>query len=133
TSTACSLTRGPVRGLYLHYEKAMITRVTRGSACFTLFLAAFLLAAGAQDRNRLTPKPPADHSDNINAAAEDISGMYSFLHDGEFIQLTLEKDGVSGYISRQGDIESDHGAFLDQFFDRASVKDHDVTFSTKPL
>jgi hypothetical protein len=70
---------------------------------------------------------------HLNAAAEDISGMYSFLSQGEFVQITLEPDDVSGYISRRGDLESDRGAFLDQFFDAASVKDHDVTFTTKAL
>jgi len=42
--------------------------------------------------------------------ADDYSGMYSFLQDGEFVQLSVE-DGtrVSGFISRFGDSESDHG------------------------
>lgn len=66
-------------------------------------------------------------------AAEDISGMYSFLKDGEFIQITLEKTVVTGYISRQGESDTDHGVFLDQFFDRADVQGHAVSFITKPL
>ena len=66
-------------------------------------------------------------------AAEDITGMYSFLKDGEFIQITLEKNLVSGYISRQGESDTDHGVFLDQFFDRADVQGHAVSFVTKPL
>jgi hypothetical protein len=49
--------------------------------------------------------------------AADYSGMYSFIREGEFIQITIEDKGtVSGFISRFGDSESDHGAFLDQFF-----------------
>lgn len=68
-----------------------------------------------------------------SAPAEDISGMYSFLHEGEFVQINLEQNGVSGYISRQGDLESDRGAFLDQFFDKASVEGHEVSFTTRPL
>jgi hypothetical protein len=66
-------------------------------------------------------------------AAEDISGMYSFLKDGEFLQITLEKNEVSGYISRMGDSDSDHGVFLDQFFSRAEIQGHDVSFTTRPL
>src|SRR6185437_190801 len=68
-----------------------------------------------------------------SAPAEDISGMYSFLREGEFVQINLEESGVSGYISRLGDLESDRGAYLDQFFDKASVEGHDVSFTTKPL
>jgi hypothetical protein len=66
-------------------------------------------------------------------AAEDISGMYSFLKEGEFLQINLEEDRVTGYISRLGDKESDRGTFLDQFFSGASVQDHDVIFTTKPI
>ncbi|HKW77019.1 MAG TPA: hypothetical protein VJN64_15920 [Terriglobales bacterium] len=95
-----------------------------------LLLAA---SATAQTRVSLAPKAKAGPTKNVNAAAADISGMYSFLSEGEFVQITLEPEDVSGYISRKGDLESDRGAFLDQFFDTASVKDHDVTFSTKPL
>jgi hypothetical protein len=68
-----------------------------------------------------------------NSPAEDFSGMYSFLKEGEFIQITLDKDGASGYISRQGDQDSDRGVFLDQWFSTISVKGYDVSFATKPL
>lgn len=97
--------------------------------------AVLLLAvsAVAQTRVSLQPKARVQQAKNVNAAAEDISGMYSFLSQGEFVQITLEPDDVSGYISRKGDLESDRGAFLDQFFDTASVKDHDVTFTTRSL
>lgn len=99
------------------------------------FVAVLLLAATAvaQTRVSLTAKENARPAKNVNAAAADISGMYSFLSEGEFVQITLEPNDVSGYISRKGDLESDRGAFLDQFFDTASVKDHDVAFTTRPL
>jgi hypothetical protein len=97
--------------------------------------AVLLLAVSAmgQARISLASKARVEQAKNVNAAAEDISGMYSFLSEGEFVQITLEPDDVSGYISRKGDLESDRGAFLDQFFDTASVKDHDVAFTTKSL
>lgn len=98
--------------------------------------AAILLlavSAAAQARVSLGPKTSVEQAKNVNAAAADISGMYSFLSEGEFVQITLEPDDVSGYISRKGDLESDRGAFLDQFFEAASVKDHDVAFTTKSL
>jgi hypothetical protein len=79
---------------------------------------------GAEANSRATAKA---------APAEDISGMYSFLREGEFVQINLEQNGVSGYISRQGDLESDRGAYLDQFFEKASIEGHDVSFTTRPL
>jgi hypothetical protein len=98
-------------------------------------MAVFLLAASAvaQTRTPLIPENNIRREKNVNAAAVDISGMYSFLSAGEFVQIDLEPDNVSGFISRKGDLESDRGALLDQFFDRASVKDHEVAFSTRQL
>src|SRR4051812_36742560 len=56
-------------------------------------------------------------------ADDNISGMYSFEREGEFVQITVEIRsasvekakplGVTGFISRYGDTESDRGAFLD--------------------
>jgi hypothetical protein len=64
--------------------------------------------------------------------AEDYSGMYSFLKDGEFIQITIEEKGaVSGFISRFGDSESDKGSFLDQFFKSGKIDGHQLSFTTE--
>lgn len=96
-----------------------------------LVLLALVLAAGAQKKKEQpssTP-PPA----NTNAASEDISGMYSFLKEGEFVQINLDSDGVSGYISRLGEMESDRGEVLDQFFTKASIHGREVSFTTKPV
>jgi hypothetical protein len=106
----------------------MTTHISR---IFAVLLLACALCA--QDRSSMLPQSKSDPKQNVNAAADDISGMYSFLGEGEFVQITLENDGVSGYISRRGNLESDHGAFLDHFFEKASVKNHDVTFTTKAV
>ena len=59
------------------------------------------------------------------------SGMYSFLKDGEFVQVTVEDDGrVTGFISRYGNGESDKGAFLDQFFKSGKLEGNNLTFTT---
>jgi hypothetical protein len=89
--------------------------------------------ATSQSRKPLSPSKEAQAPAQAPAAAEDISGMYSFLKDGEFVQISLEEQGVSGYISRMGDLDSDRGTFIDQFFSKASVQDHDVAFTTKPI
>ena len=64
----------------------------------------------------------------------DYSGMYSFLKDGEFMQITLEEKGkVSGFISRYGDGENEKGAFLDQFINSGTSNGKQVTFTTEPV
>src|SRR5512141_2963016 len=62
----------------------------------------------------------------------DFSGMYSFLRDGEFVQITLEDKGnVTGFISRYGDLDSDRGVFLDQFFKKGSTDGTKLDFTTE--
>lgn len=64
----------------------------------------------------------------------DYSGMYSFLKDGEFIQITIEEKGaVSGFISRYGDSESDKGVFLDQFFKSGTTDGTKLSFTTESV
>ena len=68
-----------------------------------------------------TPKP-----------ADNISGMYSFLKDGEFVQVTVEDQGlVTGFISRYGDSDSDRGAFLNQFFKSGKLDGNKLNFTTE--
>jgi hypothetical protein len=66
--------------------------------------------------------------------AEDISGMYSFLQDGEFVQITVEDAGrVTGFISRYGDSDGDHGAFLNQFFKAGKIEGDKLSFTTETV
>jgi hypothetical protein len=64
----------------------------------------------------------------------DYSGMYSFLTEGEFMQITLEdKAKVSGFISRYGDSENNKGTFLDQFIKSGSWNGNRVSFTTESI
>ena len=69
-----------------------------------------------------------------SAAQPDYSGMYTFLREGEFVQITVEDAGhVTGFVSRYGDSESDEGAFLDHFFKQGKLDGHDLTFTTETV
>jgi len=86
-----------------------------------MLLACSSLLAGQNAPQNSTPALPP----------EDYSGMYSFLQDGEFVQLTIENDGtVTGFVSRYGDSESDRGAFLDQFFKQGKLDGTKLSFTT---
>jgi hypothetical protein len=86
-----------------------------------LFLQSSFFAQTAQ------PSP-------VPRPAEDISGMYSFLQDGEFVQITVEDAGrVTGFISRYGDSDGDHGAFLNQFFKAGKIEGDKLTFTTETV
>ena len=65
---------------------------------------------------------------------QDCSGMYSFLRDGEFVQITVEDGGhVTGFVSRFGDLESDKDAFLDHFFKDGKLDGIKLTFTTETV
>ncbi len=57
--------------------------------------------------------------------------MYSFLREGEFVQLTVDDGKLSGYISRFGDSDSDKGQVVDQFFEKTSLQGNHVSFTTR--
>ena len=68
------------------------------------------------------------------ATAPDYSGMYTFLREGEFVQLTVEPNGrLSGFISRYADTESDKGLFLDQWFASGSLNGDGIQWKTRPV
>jgi hypothetical protein len=78
----------------------------------------------------LVGQNPPQNSTPVQPAA-DYSGMYSFLREGEFVQITIEDGGrVTGFVSRYGDTDSDRGAFLDQFFKQAKLDGTKLSFTT---
>ncbi len=115
---------------------AQFTLLSR-KALLALALAVFPVLCHAQGGLSTRGQNKAAQEDSANAtvphAAEDISGMYSFVKEGEFLQITLDRNSVTGYISRLGESDSDNGVFLDQFFLKADVQGHDVSFTTRPL
>src|SRR4051812_7580392 len=109
---------------------------TPEAALLAVFITILMFCgnAVAQKKSARNKEPaPAASSD------PDISGMYSFLKEGEFVQITVESsaDGksprVSGFISRFGDGESDKGEFLDHFFTKASLDAIKISFVTKQI
>jgi hypothetical protein len=66
--------------------------------------------------------------------SENYSGMYTFLKEGEFVQVTVEDAGrVTGFVSRYGDTDSDRGTFLDQFFKQGKLDGNKLTFTTETV
>ena len=72
-------------------------------------------------------------SQGTAALDENYSGLYSFLKDGEFVQITIEEKGVSGFISRYADSETDQNTFLAQFFKSGSFEAKKLSFTTEAV
>ena len=91
-------------------------------ACALVFSFLFLLLCYGQEQKA------------ASLSGSEYSGMYSFLRDGEYVQVTVEEQGhVSGFVSRYGDSDSDRGAFLDQFFKEGKLDGNKLTFATQTV
>ena len=90
-------------------------------------LAWFLLCALVLGGAQANPNPQK----RASSPGADYSGTYSFLRDGEFVQVTVEDHGrVTGFVSRFGDPESDRGVFLDHFFKSGKLGANQLAFTT---
>jgi hypothetical protein len=92
------------------------------------FLLVTLMLSALSAAQNPAPAPPAPKPGN------EYSGMYSFLQEGEFVQVTVEDESrVTGFISRYGDLESDKGEFLDLFFKSGKLDGKNLNFVTQTV
>lgn len=90
-----------------------------------LLAVGFLSAAQETAQEKSAPAPPPSRP------GAEYSGMYTFLREGEFVQVSVEDEGhVTGFVSRYGDLDSDKGAFLDHFFKTGKIDGNKLTFTT---
>jgi len=88
-----------------------------------LLAVLLLLAAAVCAQTKASP----------NTTAPDYSGRYSFLQDGEDLQLDFTEGRVDGYITRFGDSESDRDTLLNHYLAKASLAGDKLTFTSKPV
>ncbi len=66
--------------------------------------------------------------------AADCSGMYSFLQEGEFLQLSIGDHGeVTGFVSRYSDAGGEHRTFVDHFLKEGRLIGDKLTFTTQEV
>jgi hypothetical protein len=93
-----------------------------------------LLVVGVVLLNLLQGQTSAPPTPPPAKPTDDYSGTYSFLQDGEFLQVTVEEQGkVTGFVSRYGDTETDRGLFLDHFFKQGKVEEKKLSFTTQTV
>ena len=98
---------------------------------FVIILVALGLSAPLCGFGQETPGQSKPTAPEAGRPGEQYSGMYSFLQEGEFVQITVEDAGrVSGFVSRYGDLDSDKGAFLDHFFKTGTLQENKLSFTT---
>ncbi len=95
--------------------------------CFLGLIAVATTGLFAQDSKVAEAKPAPAQSANSAAA---LTGMYSFLNDGEFVQISVEDEGkVTGFVSRYAG--SNKGDFVDQYFRTARLEGNKLSFATE--
>jgi hypothetical protein len=74
-------------------------------------------------------------SGQSSPVAGEISGMYSFVHEGEFVQFEVNGDKVDGVVSRfkNEDPEKAAAQFVDQSFESGKLQGSELSFRTRPL
>jgi hypothetical protein len=103
----------------------MPIRTNRFCALAWFLLCALMLGDAQTNPNR---------QKQASSPGTDYSGMYTFLRDGEFVQVTVEDQGrVTGFVSRFGDSESDRGVFLDHFFKSGKLDGNQLAFTTETV
>src|SRR3954462_4018211 len=90
------------------------------------FLVLFLLLSCFAGAQSAAPK-------SAPTAQPDVSGMYAFLKEGEFVEVDIDSERVTGFISRIAETDSDRGAVLDHMFTKGSFDGKHLEFTTREL
>lgn len=90
-----------------------------------LCLASVALAQPASPKNSSAGNPAA--------AVGDFSGTYTFLREGEDLQINVQNGKLDGFASRYGDTETDKNVLLQHFLEKSSVAGDEVSFTTDKI
>ena len=92
-------------------------------------LIPFLLIA-----SMVIAQAPPKTSGDSTYHPDPLSGMYSFVREGEFVEVDFEEGNrLTGFISRFGDLDSDRGAFLDHTFTKGEHDGEKLSFTTNSV
>ncbi len=93
------------------------------------YVATILLCSACAALAQAGPSSPTNSLKNA-----EISGLYSFLQNGEYLQLTVDAQGkISGIVTHFGELPSDRGAPLDHIIEKGSRDGERMTFKTRAL
>ena len=79
-------------------------------------------------RNQPEPRPATPQTQGHSTLPESASGEYVLDDHGSVIQITIEHDHLTGYVTQM-----DGDAALTLFFDKASIDGKKLSFTTKKV
>ena len=97
-------------------------------------LLAMLLCLASVALAQAGPSNSAKPSANSSSAPiGDFSGTYSFLREGEDLQINVQNGRLDGFVSRYGDSEADKSVLLQHFIEKSSLMKDEVSFTTSKI
>jgi hypothetical protein len=84
-----------------------------------------------RSEQKAQPQATATPAAQPSTLPQDVSGMYAFLKEGEYLQLAIANGQLEGVVSIYGESQSDKGEFEDLLFDKTSLGGETLAFSTK--
>lgn len=72
-------------------------------------------------------------TDQVSTLPGDVSGAYHFTHFNDSIEIDIEGNKLSGYISQLGDSDTDKNTALTFFFSKTSIDGSQIAFETRVL
>lgn len=84
-----------------------------------------------QDQSEADANRAIDSAQEPSTLPEDVWGSYQFDHSDDSIELDLDRNRLSGYITQLGDAETDSNTPLTFFFDQSEIDGGDIRFQTR--
>jgi hypothetical protein len=72
-----------------------------------------------------------DSAQEPSSLPDDVWGSYQFDHSNDSIEIDLDRNKLSGYITRLGDAETDSNTPLTFFFDQSEIDGGEISFQTR--
>lgn len=79
----------------------------------------------------------SDANNSVDSASQpsslpnDVWGTYQFDHSNDSIELDLDRNKLSGYVTQLGDAETDNNTPLTFFFDQTAIDGGEIDFQTR--
>lgn len=93
-----------------------------------LLPAAFAQTAPVLRQRDQNAPPPAHSAKGFSTLPDTASGEYELDEDGSVVQVTIERNRLTGYVT-----EMDGGTALTLLFDSTTVDGNRLSFTTRPV
>jgi len=112
-------------------SRTLLGRTSHGALLCAIAILGTALGLSAQTAQSAKP----------TEGLGDFSGLYTFVHEGESVQITLDelptpakpKVPVTGYVTRLGESDTDRDQTFDLMFKSGSLDGQNISFTTKTI